>query len=175
MRYAIYAIVALVALQRLVEMRYAERNTMALLARGAVEIGRGHYPLIVLLHASWLAAIVFALPAHPRIFWPCLATFLALQAARVWVIASLGPYWTTRIITLESAPLVRRGPYRFVRHPNYLIVALEIAALPLAFGEFWVALAFSLANAAILSWRIYEEDRALSARRSLLVDGGGGL
>jgi methyltransferase len=175
MRYAIYAIVALVAFQRLVEIRYAERNTMALLARGAVEIGRGHYPLIVLLHASWLVTIVFALPSQPRIFWPCLSVFVALQAARVWVIASLGPYWTTRIITLESAPLVRRGPYRFVRHPNYLIVALEIAVLPLAFGEFWVALVFSLANAAILSWRIQQEDRALAARRSLLADAGGGL
>lgn len=174
MTFAIYAIVALVALQRLVEIRYAERNTSALLARGAVEIGRGHYPLIVLLHASWLGAILFGLPPHPSIRWPCLAAFIALQAARVWVIASLGPYWTTRIITLESAPLVRRGPYRLVRHPNYLIVTLEIAVLPLAFGEFWVAVIFSLANAAMLSWRIREEDRALSHRRSLLADGMGG-
>ncbi len=175
MRFVIYAIVALVALQRLVEIRYAERNTAALLARGAVEIGRHHYPLIVLLHAIWLAAIVLALPPQPQILWPYLAAFVALQGARVWVIASLGPFWTTRIITLESAPLVRRGPYRFVRHPNYLIVALEIAVLPLAFGEFWVALIFSLANAAVLSWRIRQEDRALSPRRSLLADGGGGL
>ena len=175
MRFAIYAIVALVALQRMVEIRYAERNTAALLAKGAVEIGRAHYPLIVLLHASWLAAIVLALPDRPRIFWPCLATFVALQAARIWVIASLGPYWTTRIITLESAPLVRRGPYRLVRHPNYLIVALEIAVLPLAFGELWVALIFSLANAAILSWRIRQEDRALSTRRLVVTNGSDGL
>jgi methyltransferase len=167
MRVAIYAIIALVAVQRLIEIRYAERNTAALLARGAIEVGRRHYPLIVLLHASWLVAMVLALPFPPRIFWLCLSAVLALQAARVWVIASLGPYWTTRIITLDTAPLVRRGPYRFVRHPSYLIVALEIAALPLAFGEFWVALIFSLANVAILSWRIRQEDQALSSRRSL--------
>ena len=171
MRFLIYAIVALVALQRLIEIRLAERNTAALIARGAVEIGRRHYPLIVLLHASWLAAILFAVPRQARIFWPCLAAFVALQAARVWVIASLGPYWTTRIITLQSAPLIRSGPYRLVRHPNYLIVALEIAVLPLAFGEYWVALIFSIVNAAVLSWRILQEDRALSSRRTLVADG----
>ena len=174
MRVVIYALIALVALQRLIEVRYAERNTEALFAQGAVETGRRHYPLIVLLHASWLVAIAAAVPSPPRIFWPCLATFLALQAARVWVIASLGPYWTTRIITLASAPLIRRGPYRLVRHPNYVIVALEIAVLPLAFGEYWIALIFSLANAAILSWRIRVEDRALSARRARAADGVAG-
>ena len=173
MRFLIYAIVALVALQRLVELHVAERNTAALRARGAVEIGRRHYPLIVLLHATWLAAVLLAVAQPPRIFWPCLGAFVALQAARVWVIASLGPYWTTRIITLESAPLVRRGPYRLVRHPNYLIVALEIAVLPLAFGEYWVALIFSIANAVVLSWRIWQEDRALSSRRTFVADGMG--
>jgi methyltransferase len=166
MTLAIYVIVALVALQRLIEVAYAERNTRALLARGAIEIGRAHYPLIVVLHAAWLAAIVIFLPPHPAIQWWALALFVALQLARIWVIATLGPYWTTRIITLEGAPLVRSGPYRFVRHPNYLVVAGEIATLPLAFGEVTVAIVFTLLNAATLAWRIRQEDRALALRRA---------
>jgi methyltransferase len=165
MRLAIYIILALVALQRLVEIAYAERNTRALLARGAVEIGRAHYPLIVLLHAAWLTAIVVLLPPDATIHWWALAVFVALQLARVWVIATLGPYWTTRIITLEKAPLVRNGPYRFVRHPNYLVVVGEIAVLPLAFGEVGVAIVFTVLNAAMLAWRIRQEDRALAVRR----------
>jgi methyltransferase len=167
-RLAIYIILALVALQRLVEVVYAERNTRALLARGAVEVGRAHYPLIVLLHAAWLTAVVLLLPADATIHWIPLALFIVLQLCRVWVLATLGPYWTTRIITLEGAPLVRKGPYRFVRHPNYLVVAGEIAALPLAFGELWVALVFTVLNAAILAWRIRQEDQALAARRGAL-------
>lgn len=166
MRLAIYIVLALVALQRLIEVVYAERNTRALLARGAVEVGRAHYPLIVLLHAAWLAAIVLLLPADATIHWLPLGVFIALQLARVWVIATLGPFWTTRIITLEGAPLVRKGPYRFVRHPNYLVVAGEIAMLPLAFGEVWVAVAFTLLNAAMLASRIRAEDAALLARRA---------
>ncbi|MGZ5999784.1 MAG: isoprenylcysteine carboxyl methyltransferase family protein, partial [Rhizomicrobium sp.] len=144
----------------------AERNTRALLARGAVEVGRAHYPLIVLLHASWLAAIVFFLPENATIHWLPLMLFILLQLCRVWVIATLGPYWTTRIITLPGAPLVRAGPYRFVRHPNYLVVAGEIAMLPLAFGEVDVAIAFTILNAAMLAWRIRQEDAALAVRRA---------
>lgn len=166
MRAAIYIVVALVVLQRLIEIGYAERNTRALLARGAVEVGRAHYPLIVLLHAAWLVAIIFLLPADATIHWLPLAVFVLLQAARVWVIATLGSYWTTRIITLEGAPLVRSGPYRFLRHPNYLVVMGEIAMLPLAFGELWVAIVFTVLNAAVLEWRIREEDAALAIRRT---------
>ncbi|MGZ6007756.1 MAG: isoprenylcysteine carboxyl methyltransferase family protein [Rhizomicrobium sp.] len=157
---------ALVVLQRLIEIVYAERNTRALLARGAVEVGRAHYPLIVLLHASWLAAIVFFLPENATIHWLPLMLFILLQLCRVCVIATLGPYWTTRIITLPGAPLVRAGPYRFVRHPNYLVVAGEIAMLPLAFGEMDVAIAFTILNAAMLAWRIRQEDAALAVRRA---------
>ncbi|HWD27521.1 MAG TPA: isoprenylcysteine carboxylmethyltransferase family protein [Rhizomicrobium sp.] len=167
MRLAIYIILALVAVQRLVEVAYAERNTRALIARGAVEIGRAHYPLIVILHAAWLIAIVLFLPPDAIIHWWALGLFIALQLARVWVIATLGPYWTTRIITLSDAPLVRKGPYRFVRHPNYLVVAGEIAVLPLAFGEVNVAIVFTLLNAAMLAWRIRQEETALTARRAL--------
>lgn len=158
------AIVAAVAVQRLLETIYAERNTRALLARGGIEIGRKHYPLIVALHVSWLIALVVALPSDPPIYVVPLIVFMTLQALRVWVVATLGPYWTTRIITLPGAPLIRRGPYKYVRHPNYLIVAGEIASLPLVFGEIWVAAIYSLLNAAILSWRIKVENRALTER-----------
>lgn len=162
-----YAIIFLVVLQRLGELLLANRNTRRLKAQGAVEIGAGHYPLIVLLHTTWLLAVLWLLPAPLEISWPWLAIFVLLQAARIWVISSLGPYWTTRIISVPGAPLVRRGPYRFVRHPNYLVVAGEILALPLAFHEIPVAIFFSLANAAILFWRIREEEAGLVTRREL--------
>jgi len=165
MTVAVCAILALVVLQRLIELVYAARNTRALLARGAVEVGRSHYPFIVALHAAWLAAIVIMLPAHASIDWLALALFILLQLARVWVIVTLGPYWTTRIITLDGVPFVRKGPYRFVRHPNYLVVAGEIAVLPLVFGELSVCLIFTAMNAAMLAWRIREENAALTTRR----------
>src|SRR5579871_3473939 len=145
-----YAIIGLVVLQRFGEILLASRNTQWLKAKGAVEIGAGHYPLIVLLHMAWLMAVLWLLPSPLVIHWVWIAVFVLLQAGRVWVIAALGPYWTTRIISLPGAPLVTTGPYRFLRHPNYLIVAGEILALPLAFGETLVAIVFSVANAAML-------------------------
>lgn len=162
-----YGLILLVAAQRVGELFLAQRNTAALKARGAVEIGARHYPLIVALHAAWLIAVVACLPRPPFVNISLLAAYLVVQALRVWTLASLGPYWTTRIITLPDAPLVRRGPYRFVRHPNYLVVSLEIALLPLVFGEVAVAAVFSLLNAAALAWRIRQEDSALAARRTL--------
>jgi methyltransferase len=161
-----YAILALVALQRLGELALARRNTSALLARGAVELGAGHYPLIVLLHLAWLISIAWFLPHPVVISWPLLAVFVLLQGLRLWVLATLGPYWTTRIISLPGAKLVTNGPYRFVRHPNYLVVAGEIAVLPLVFEEISVAVFFSIANALLLAWRIREEDVGLAARRT---------
>jgi methyltransferase len=160
-----YIILALVVVQRLGELVLARRNTRALLARGAVEIGAKHYPLIVLLHAAWLAAVILLLPKPAVINWLLLAVFVVLQGLRVWVLATLGPYWTTRIISVPGAPLVRRGPYRLFRHPNYMVVAGEILVLPLVFGEVWIAIAFSLANAAILAWRIRQEETGLTPRR----------
>jgi methyltransferase len=158
-------VLGLVVLQRLAELILAQRNTRRLLAKGAVEVGRGHYPLIVALHAAWLAALALTVPADAPALWPLLGVFFVLQAARIWVIASLGPYWATRIITLPGAPLIRRGPYRWLRHPNYLVVALEIAALPLAFGAVWIALVFSHLNAVLLWHRIRVEAEALAGRR----------
>ena len=155
---------ALVAVQRLGELAYAARNTRRLLARGAVEIGRAHYPLFILLHGGWLVTIAALIPAATPPSWPLLALFVLLQAGRIWVVATLGPYWTTRIITLPSVPLVARGPYRFVRHPNYLVVTGEIAVLPLAFGAWQIALVFSILNALLLAWRIRIENGTLAVR-----------
>lgn len=162
-----YIILALVAAQRLAELIHAQHNTRALLARGAVEVGRAHYPLFVVLHAGWLLAILLALPHPAPVYWLPLAGYIVLQGLRVWTVVSLGPYWTTRIITMAHAPLVRRGPYRFVRHPNYIIVTGEIALLPLVFGEVWVAVVFTILNAAVLFWRIREEENALAPRLNL--------
>jgi len=162
-----YAILAFVVTQRLAELAYAQHNTRALLSRGAVEIGRAHYPLLVVLHAAWLMSVTIALPKPLSIHWAPLAGYVVLELLRVWTMWSLGPYWTTRIITLPGTPLVRRGPYRFLRHPNYVVVSGEIALLPLIFGEVWIAAIFSLLNAALLFWRIREEKAALAPRRAL--------
>ena len=162
---AAYLILSLVAIQRLGELVLARRNTRALMARGAVEIGAAHYPLMIALHAGWLVAVIGFLPRPPTVNSWMLAVFCVLQGLRVWVLASLGPYWTTRIVTLPGAPLVRRGPYRYVRHPNYVVVAGEIAVLPLVFGEVKVAVAFSVLNAAMLAWRIRQEETGLAPRR----------
>jgi len=160
-----YAILAAVVAQRLVELAWARCNTKRLKARGAVEVGARHYPLIVLLHVTWLGAIAMFLPRPAVIYAVPLALFLLLQLVRIWILVTLGPYFTTRIITLPGAALVRTGPYRFVRHPNYVVVAGEILSLPLVFGEPLVALVFTLLNAAMLYWRIRVEEAALASRR----------
>ena len=153
-------ILALVTLQRLGELWLSKRNTKRLLARGAHETGAAHYPLIVVVHLLWLGALWWLAPDRRiDVFW--LAMFVLLELARIWVVASLGPRWTTRIIILPEEPLVRRGPYRLVDHPNYLVVVGEIAVLPLVFGLWQVALVFSALNAAILAVRIRHENRAL--------------
>jgi methyltransferase len=157
-------IVGLVALERLAELAHANRNTKALLRAGAHEIGRAHYKLIVALHACWLAAVYLAAKPDAPPIWFWLAIYLGLQAARYWIIASLGRYWTTRIIAVPAAPLVSRGLYRFVRHPNYAVVIAEIAVLPMAFRELWVAAAFSALNALLLVWRTRVENTALAQR-----------
>ncbi|MCH8002165.1 MAG: hypothetical protein IIA34_10980 [Proteobacteria bacterium] len=152
----------LVALQRLAELGYARRNARRLLAAGGVEHGAGHYPLFVALHGAWLAALFVLVPAEAPADWGLLGLYGLLQLGRLWVIASLGGRWTTRVIVVPGAPLVTRGPYRFLRHPNYLVVALEIPILPLAFGAWQIALGFGLANLALLAHRIRVEERALA-------------
>jgi methyltransferase len=153
-------ILAYVTLERLTELWFSGRNTKRLLARGAREHSAGHYPLIVAVHALWIATLwVLAYDRAPDAFW--LALYVILQFARFWVLATLGPRWTTRIIVLPGEDLVKEGPYRFLNHPNYWIVAGEIAVLPLVFGLPWVALIFTILNAAVLTVRVREENRAL--------------
>lgn len=156
-------LIALVALQRLLELVVARRNTARLLASGAYEVGANHYLLIVAVHVAWLAALWVAVPAAAPVSWPWLAIYLALACGRIWVMLTLGRYWTTRIIRLPGAPPVRSGPYRLFRHPNYAIVCGEIAVLPLVFGQWPIALVFSVLNAGVLTWRIHVENAALAA------------
>lgn len=157
-------LVLAVALQRLGELAYARRNTRRLLAAGGREVGAGHYPLLVLLHGGWLVALFTLTPADAAVSWPLIALFAALQAGRIWVIATLGRWWTARVITVPGAPLVHHGPYRHCRHPNYWIVRAEIAVLPLAFGQGWLALIFTVLNLALLRHRIRIEEAALGNR-----------
>jgi methyltransferase len=154
-----------VAAGRLAEVAWAQRNARNLFARGAYEVGAGHYPLIVALHAAWLIAIAALLPRPVVIHAGPLVLFFLLLVGRAWVLTSLGSFFTTRIITLPDAPLVRRGPYRFVNHPNYLVVIGEILVFPFVFGEIAVAVTFSILNAILLYWRIHVENAALAARR----------
>ncbi len=152
----------LVALQRLAELVYAQRNARRLLAAGGVEHGAGHNRLFVALHGAWLVALFVLVPAEAPADWALLGLYGLLQLGRLWVIASLGGRWTTRVIVVPGAPLVTRGPYGFLRHPNYLVVALEIPVLPLAFGAWHIALALGLANLALLAQRLRVEERALA-------------
>ena len=154
------ALLAFVTLQRMVELPIAHANTNRLLAAGGHEVGRGHYPLIVALHASWLVTLWWLAPGRP-IHLPFLALFVLIEAGRIWVLRTLGQRWTTRIIVVPGEMLIARGPYRFVDHPNYWVVIGEIAVLPLVFGLWQVALIFSLLNAVILTIRIRAENRAL--------------
>jgi methyltransferase len=153
-------ILALVTAQRLVELWHSARNERRLRAQGAREIGASHYPVMVVLHATWLVGLWVLAWDRPANWW-LVGLYAALQVARYWIIASLGERWTTRILVLPDAPLVRSGPYALLRHPNYAVVALEIALLPLAFGLVTYAVVFSAANALLLAWRIHVEERAL--------------
>jgi methyltransferase len=156
-----------VTAERVGELWLARRNTAGLLANGAHEVAPGHYKLIVLLHAFWLAGLWLLGWARPlRLVW--LAIFLGLQGLRAWVLATLGRRWTTRIIVLQGAPLVATGPYRFVSHPNYLIVIGEIATLPLCLGLAWYALVFSVANLVVLAIRLRAENAALAGMRDFV-------
>ena len=167
-----YVIMTLVTLQRLGELVIAARNTRRLRAMGAFEIGRAHYPVMVSLHAAWLVVLWLTVGGRP-VNLVLLGFFVVLQALRVWVLATLGARWTTRIIVLPGAPLVTSGPFRFLRHPNYCVVIGEIAILPLTFGLTWVAVIFSLLNTAMLFVRIGSESRALYGKgRSMIALGG---
>jgi methyltransferase len=154
-------ILTLLTAQRLAELVLAKRNTARLLARGGVEKSSGHYAFIVVMHVAWLVMLwLFVDEAHMNYWW--LAFFIVLQFLRIWVITTLGERWTTRIIVVPGETRVQRGPYRYLAHPNYLIVAAEIIALPLALGLPWIAVIFTVLNATILWVRIRAEAKALA-------------
>lgn len=159
------AFVTLIALQRVLELLLSRRYERALRAKGAYERGAGHYPLIVGLHAGWLVSMLlegWVRGAELSVLWPLwLALFVGGQALRYWAILSLGERWTTRLIILPGTPLIERGPYKHLQHPNYLAVALEIFSAPLIFGASFTALAFTLLNVGVMLLRIRTETRAL--------------
>jgi len=154
-------LVAFLIAQRLAELCFARLNTRRLRGRGGIEFGAVHYPLVIVLHAAWIAGLLVF--GHDRSIDPIwLSVFVILQIGRLWVIVSLGCRWTTRVIVIPGALPVAHGPYRWLRHPNYLIVAVEIAVAPLALGLPLLALIFSAANAALLAGRIRVENEALA-------------
>jgi methyltransferase len=154
-----FVFLAFIIVQRLAELVISKRNTAALLARGAREVGAGHYPVMVALHSAWiLCLVVFGYSQNIHIGW--LALYAVLQVFRVWILGTLGRRWTTRIIVIDE-PLVAKGPFRFISHPNYTLVVFEIFVAPMVLGLLWVALLFTALNAAMLYTRIRVEDGAL--------------
>ena len=160
-------VLALVLLQRAVELVWARRNTVRLRQMGGVEADAEGYPYFVLLHAGWLLSLALFVPAAAPPVWPLLGFFVLLQLGRLWVISTLGYYWTTRIVTVPGTPLVQTGPFRWLRHPNYLLVITEIAVLPLAFGAVWIAVLFSALNLVLIRRRVRIEESVLAPRRGL--------
>jgi methyltransferase len=153
--------------QRALEEIYSQHNTRRLLRSGACEAGRDFYPIVAVTHLSWIAALALIVPPQAQAYTPLLAAFLALQLVRYWIIATLGRYWTHRIVTLPGAPIVTRGPYRYLRHPNYVVTLAETLLLPLAFGEVALGMIFAVMWGAVLQYKIGLEDQALAARRAL--------
>ena len=158
---ALYAVVGFLVVQRLAELGFARRNQRALLARGAVEVGRGHYPALVALHAGWLLALAVTIDPRTPASLPLLAVFVVLECGRAWVIATLGSRWTTRVLVLPGAAPIRSGPYRYLRHPNYVVVCGELAVVPLMFGAWMLAAAASALNLLVLRARLRVENAAL--------------
>ena len=166
-RVAYTALVAIVAILRLAELRISARNVAALKARGAVEVGAGHYPWVVMVHASWLIGCVLEVwlldrPWIAGLGLPMLALFAAGMGLRLWTIRTLGGRWSTRVVVLPGEPLVTTGPFRWLRHPNYLAVLIEVAALPLVHTAWITAVAFSVLNGMLLRARIRVEEAAMS-------------
>jgi methyltransferase len=163
-------LVLAVGLERLAELVVSERHARWAFARGGVEYGRAHYGVMSAVHGALLIACVGEVaiadrPFLPWLGWPMLALVLAAQALRWWCIATLGNQWNTRVIVVPGMPLVTRGPYRWLRHPNYVAVAVELFALPMVHTAWVTAVVFSVANFGILAVRIPVEERALATVR----------
>ncbi|KIQ63838.1 membrane protein [Kitasatospora griseola] len=164
-------LIALVAVERLAELLIARRNAAWSLARGGVEYGRGHYPPMVALHTGLLVGCLLEVrwaerPFLPGLGWPMLVLALAAQGLRWWCIGVLGPRWNTRVIVVPGLPLVAGGPYRWLRHPNYLAVAVEGFALPLVHTAWVTALGFTVLNSLLLATRLRCEEAALTLCRA---------
>jgi methyltransferase len=154
----------LILVQRGAEEVYSARNTRALLARGAREEGAGYYPVVAVAHLGWIASLFFLIPPDAQPIWPLIVLYVLLQVARYWVIATLGQYWTHRIITVDEAPIVSSGPYRLLKHPNYAITVAETLLLPVAFSALALGLIMTAIWVAVLSYKIRLEDAALATR-----------
>jgi methyltransferase len=155
----------LVLAQRGLEELYSARNTKALLAAGGREAGRAYYPVVAATHLAWIASVFFLIPPDAIVLWPLIVYYLVLQIVRYWVIASLGRFWTHHIITLPDAPVVARGPYRYLRHPNYAVTIVETLVLPLAFGALALGAIMTALWWTVLDYKIWLEDEALHSRR----------
>ena len=172
---AFTVLVALVGLERLAELVVSTRNAAWSFARGGVESGRGHYPVMVALHSGLLVAMLVEAwvrrpDVAPALAWSMLGLVLASQALRWWCIATLGRRWNTRVIVVPGLAPVASGPYRLLPHPNYVAVVVEGAALPLVHAAWITALVFTVLNAGLLAVRIRVEDAALRTLPGRLVD-----
>jgi methyltransferase len=156
---------SIVILQRLIELLIARKNEKWMKAQGAMEFGRNHYQYMVCMHIIFFTSLCIekiALNREISSLWPFLLVFfLLVQGIRIWVITSLGRFWNTKIIVLPNSEVVRKGPYRLIKHPNYLVVSVELIVLPLLFKAYATAILFTLLNMVILSIRIPQEEKAL--------------
>jgi methyltransferase len=157
----------LLLVQRGLEELYSARNTKALVDLGAHEVGQAYYPVVAATHLAWIGSLFFLVPADAPILWPLIVYYLALQLVRYWVIFTLGRFWTHRIYTLPGAPVVARGPYRYLRHPNYAVTILETFVLPLAFGALALAAIMTALWWTVLAYKMRLEDQEMDARREV--------
>jgi methyltransferase len=165
-------IAALVVLvQRGLEEIHSQRNTRGLLAAGAREADPDYYPVVAVTHVAWIASVFLRIPPTAEVFWPAAVLFVLVQPVRYWIIASLGRYWTHRIITLDHVPVIRSGPYRFMNHPNYLVTIVEVILLPLAFGDWRLAIVIGAIWIAVIGHKRTLEERAIASRRAVPAGG----
>ncbi len=159
-------VAVIILIQRAAEEVYSTINTRRALKAGAHEAGRDYYPVVAVTHLAWIASIYFLIPSAAPVIWPAAVLYVLLQVARYWIISSLGPYWTHRIIVRDGEPIVRTGPYRYVRHPNYLVVIAETVVLPMAFAQYALGIIMGFIIGAVILYKQRLEEQTLAARRT---------